>query len=75
MEFPKYVAVYRKGVVSEAIGCVIVGSLEPFSGQAVHKTVADAAEDVGAKRFRQGTKKTGLEGLLLQTDAPWGRAS
>lgn len=42
---------------------MIVGSLETFLGQAVDQIVASAMEDASALRFRQGTKKTVLEGF------------
>lgn len=54
---------HRKRLGNEADGCVTVGSLEPFSEQAVEDVKADEMEDVGARRICEGTMKTGLEGF------------
>lgn len=43
-----------------------MGSLEPFSGYAVEKMVAKEMKNVEARRCRQGTRKTGLEGFYYQ---------
>lgn len=42
--FPKYVVLHRKGAGNEAEECATVGSLEPFSGQALDETVPSRTE-------------------------------
>lgn len=57
---------------NERKGCVIVRSLEPLSCQAVSQRVASRMEDVGTRRFRYATGKTGMYGIshrgLLRMD-------
>lgn len=47
---------------NKAEGCVLVGSLEPFSELGVEEMVGREMEAVGAHRYRLGTRKTGMEG-------------
>lgn len=49
---------------SKAEGWVIVRSLEPFSCQAVSEMIASGTDYVGARRFREGATKKGLDGSL-----------
>lgn len=54
---------HRERVGSETQGCVIVGVLEPFCGQAVNETVGSRMNDVGEQQFRRGRTKKSAKGF------------
>lgn len=47
----------------EAEGCDLADALEPFTVHVVDETRARGIEGVEIRRFRQGTRKTGLDGF------------
>lgn len=51
---------------NEAESCITVGSLETFPGQAVDEMVANRMEYVGARRYRQGTKRRVWRGFIAE---------
>lgn len=56
-------AVHSKGARKEAEGCGILESLQLSPGRVVNKITASRMDDVEARRFRQGTSRTGLYGV------------
>lgn len=61
MAFPMYVAVHQKGVKNEAEGCVIVRSLDSFSGQSVDEMTASGMADFGARNRLQEMPTTDMQ--------------
>lgn len=48
---------------NKAVGCNIVELLELLPGQAADEMVESRMEDVVVGKFRQGTRRTGLESV------------
>lgn len=58
--------VHWRGAGNGAKGCVILGSLKPFLGQAVDAMVAGGRKDIGAQRSGWNTKRTDVKGLYYK---------
>lgn len=63
---PKYVIVHRKKVGSKAKGYATVRSRKPLTAKDVDEMVTNEMEKVGARRFRQGSEKKGLDGFYYR---------
>lgn len=68
--FPMCADVPWKGMGHKQSRRVILGSLEPCSGQAVDVMVVSAMEDAEAQKFCQGTRQTGLQRHYYRTLFP-----